>query len=59
MLDSAARDYLGMTGDEFLRAYEAGALGGCDHMWVEQVAALIPFACASPRLTDDAVTPAR
>ena len=42
LLDSAARRTLGMTGDDFIRAWDHGLLKDNDSLAVMEVAALIP-----------------
>lgn len=47
ILDNAARHYLNMSGEEFLRAWNEGRFaqnGGCGDLRVEYVSMLIPFA---------------
>lgn len=45
ILDQQARKYLGMSGEEFLRRYEAGELDDDDYDFnVMRVSMLIPFA---------------
>ena len=46
ILDTAARHYLGMSGDEFLRAWAEGRFrnGACDDPGVAWVSMLIPLA---------------
>ena len=44
MLDKAARDALGMPGDEFLAKWDAGEYEDADDPAVTRVAMLIPFA---------------
>lgn len=46
LLDAAARRKLGMSGDEFLAAWDAGTLDvdGPDHVAIVHVSGLIPFA---------------
>lgn len=44
LLDEVAREYLGMSGDEFLRAWDAGEFDGdADRPEVMRVAMLIPL----------------
>ena len=44
IFDRQARRYLGMSGDEFLRAWEAGALDDLDRPEVMRVVMLLPLA---------------
>ena len=47
ILDNAARRYLNISGEEFLRAWKEGRFaqnGGCTNLRVEYVSMLIPFA---------------
>lgn len=44
MLDRAARDELGMSGDQFLARWDAGDYEDADDPAVTRVAMLIPFA---------------
>ena len=43
LLDAAARRELGMTGDEFLQAWDAGRFADSDTLALQEVAALVPF----------------
>jgi hypothetical protein len=44
MLDEAARQYLNMSADEFILAWDEGRFTDPDSLRVQQVAALLPFA---------------
>lgn len=44
LLDRAARDVLGISGDEFLAKWDAGDYEGMDDPAITRVAMLIPFA---------------
>jgi hypothetical protein len=44
LLDARARRYLGISGDEFLRRWEAGDFRGVDRPEVMRVVMAIPFA---------------
>jgi hypothetical protein len=44
LLDEQARKFLGISGEEFLRRYDAGELNDLDRDDVLRVAMLIPFA---------------
>lgn len=44
MLDRAAREVLNISGDEFLRKWDAGDYEGVDDPAITRVAMLIPFA---------------
>ena len=44
LLDAAARRYLGISGEEFLRDWDAGKFGDPDGTEVMNVVSLIPFA---------------
>lgn len=43
MLDEAARQYLNMSGDEFITAWDEGRFTEPDTLRVQQVAGLLPF----------------
>jgi hypothetical protein len=43
MLDEAARQYLNMSGDEFIAAWDEERFTEPDSLRVQQVAALLPF----------------
>jgi hypothetical protein len=43
MLDEAARQYLNMSGDEFVAAWNEDRFTDPDSLRVQQVAALLPF----------------
>jgi hypothetical protein len=43
MLDEAARQYLNMSGDEFIVAWDEDRFTDPDSLRVQQVAALLPF----------------
>jgi hypothetical protein len=44
MLDAAARQYLNLSGEEFIAAWEEGRIPDPDSWRVQQVASLLPFA---------------
>ncbi len=44
LLDRAAREVLGISGDEFLAKWDAGEYEGSDDPAITRVAMLIPFA---------------
>ncbi len=44
LLDAAARRKLGMSGGEFLQAWDAGRFADSDTLALHEVAALVPFA---------------
>ena len=44
LLDKAARRYLGMSGEEFIRRWEAGEFADDDRYQVVHLAMLLPFA---------------
>lgn len=44
LVDRQAKKYLGMSGAEFVRRYEAGEIDDPDRAEVRRVAMLIPFA---------------
>lgn len=44
MLDEAARQYLNMSADEFIAAWDEGRFTDPDSLRVQQVAVLLPFA---------------
>ncbi|MGH3529968.1 MAG: hypothetical protein ACRDQ6_22105 [Pseudonocardiaceae bacterium] len=44
MLDEVARQYLNMSADEFIVAWDEGRFADPDSLRIQQVAALLPFA---------------
>ncbi len=44
LLDAASRRKLGMSGQEFLEAWDAGRFADHDTLALHEVAALVPFA---------------
>jgi hypothetical protein len=44
MLDTAARQFLNMSGDEFMAAWDEDRIPDPDSWQVQQVASLLPFA---------------
>ncbi|BCM66464.1 hypothetical protein EASAB2608_01798 [Streptomyces sp. EAS-AB2608] len=44
ILDRAARRKLGISGEEFIRRWDAGEYAGAEHVKAQEVADLLPFA---------------